>query len=256
MSLTKLRKTPQLAQELWDMIASKLPAISARNAAHTLHFPLSSSQSQHCKAWGAIFKNESWINKITSECKVNPILISPARTKDYSRYMTLVINDNSGDSRYHPQLFLDSLQPYQIINKDEIKFETGFTLNVQDVFYAPSMISIKPNKLFSCRRNRLCLSYLFWQDEKHRLRKFTFKGIRGIIGHSNDGLKNELIVCELTFISPTRNQIQCIFWDSDRRAELGNGILSRLDQLVMKKGVLVVKKKSVGARSTAGWFKS
>lgn len=145
---------------------------------------MSSSQSQnHDRVWDTIFDNDQWLSAVTSDLKINPILMGPGVREYYEKtcnleqpsYMALLACDPSGDivlnKKYHKLLF-QSLKRHTLNKKTyEVKFpDNNITLNVHDAIRVPEIIQGKPSKLFDISHADPICWFVFWEDSRKKLR--------------------------------------------------------------------------------------
>jgi hypothetical protein len=144
-------------QEIWDDIASYLPAFSAANAAQSFRFKRTTTQRTHQLLWQTIFKNEIWLQLAVETHNVNPVLVSPSLHPVYNRtnkrggvYMVLLANDIHGELCCETKAFFASLQRHEFNEvKQEISFDCGITLNVSQVLTGCEVIKMaNPRMLF------------------------------------------------------------------------------------------------------------
>jgi hypothetical protein len=176
-------------QEIWDDIASYLPAFSAANAARAFHFKRTITQQTHYLLWHSIFKDEVWLQLAAKEHNVNPVLIGPnlhplhnKTNKQGGVYLVLLAGDVHGDLRYEREAFFASLQEHKFNEaKDEILFDCGITLNVSQVLRGCNIVKMaNPRMLFN--KKKLRTTYCFWEDKEKMLRAVKRPHIIGIGG--------------------------------------------------------------------------
>jgi len=175
MSSTHHHKTPKvirrMSQELWDMVANNLPAVSTKDAAQALGFHLRTEQKKQYQLWDLIFRDQTWISKATVQYGVNPVLVGwglhkYCNTKNIQvakpAYLILVGGDQSGDLRFEKEIFFKSLRSH-IFRKEssEVVFNSGLVLNVANVCSDAEVIPVKLDKLFSYQYKRLRTAYYF-----------------------------------------------------------------------------------------------
>jgi hypothetical protein len=199
----------KIPQELWDIIACNLPAFDARNAAQALGFELPPQQEKQSQLWNAIFRDSRWITEATIKFGLNPILIgrdlydyhSIEALRARAMYLVLVVGDPTGDIRF--ELFLESLRPHKFHNDTmEVDFDSGITLKVANVYWAntyphPEVASVKPQRLFSNKQDRLQTAYIYWQDSEPMLR---ILGHDSIVGNGEEASRLQVVlnICGLT----------------------------------------------------------
>lgn len=155
----------RVAQESWDIIVYKLPAVDARSAAAVFGFQLRPEQIKHSDLWSSIFQDGTWISKATTEFNLNPILIGcdlnlicdPVdRQQGQSRYLILVSGDPTGDIQYQKDVFLISLRPHSFDKgMMEVTFASGLILNIDDIYWDHEIIRAKLKRIFSYRHRQL-----------------------------------------------------------------------------------------------------
>jgi hypothetical protein len=176
-------------QEIWDDIASYLPAFSAANAAKEFRFKRTITQRTHHLLWHSIFKDEIWLQLAVEKHNVNPVLIGPNLHPVYNKtdkqggvYMVLLADDMHGDLCYEREAFFASLQQHKFNKaKEEILFDCGITLNVSQVLRGCEIVRMaNPRMLFN--KKKLRTTYCFWEDREKKLRTVKRPDIIGIGG--------------------------------------------------------------------------
>lgn len=164
----------RLPQEILNNITSFLSPLS--RVASPIRLP--TKQAVPAKIWDYVFKNELWIDEIL---KIHAAVVhepSPsilgrdlwkvAKGKTKGAYLTLLLHDGTGDSRYLKDLFFKSLRSYKYDEKNEEVFltDSGITLHIADVICDDRVILIRdPRRLFRLRKNRLSTYALYYSDE-------------------------------------------------------------------------------------------
>lgn len=187
-------------QEIWNMITSYLPSLSARYASRTLQFQLDPSVEMNGKIWNAVFQNPSWITRLTAEHQGDPILLG-ASIKSiacgclplslFSKHPVWVLLTGYAQQReFEKDLFLRCLQPHTYYEDlHEVHFNTGLVLNIQDVIYHSALmqeIRMEPRKLFSSRGSGMGSSlishYVYWHGDSqvHTLTSDKILGVGGL----------------------------------------------------------------------------
>ncbi len=215
-------------QEIWNMITSYLPSLSARYASRTLQFQLDPSMEMNGKIWKAVFQNPSWINKLTTQHQGDPILLGASIEgiacgrllwSSFSKHPKWVLLTGYAQQReFEKDLFLRCLQPHTYYEDlHEVHFTTGLVLNIQDVVYHSAQeIRLKPKELFSSRGfgigSSLISYYVYWHEDPqvHTLTSDKILGVGGLarkfgqIDHT----------CEVT-IDGNGNSYSHTFYDDD-----------------------------------------
>ena len=175
----------KISQELWDMIADHLPALSARYAATVFGFRLRPQQEQHAEIWSAIFQDLTWISTASSTgCE--PVLIGKDldhRWGDSSQLgdSYLVLLAKPFESPSERKLFLQSLRDHQAQEDNrELELASGVTLNVARLYDTHSRIPVRITKLL-VRKKRVRTALLFWQGSSIDSANLeTIVGARGV----------------------------------------------------------------------------
>jgi hypothetical protein len=116
-------------REIWDKISRQLPLWSALDSSKVFGFSLDASRQKHAAVWRLIFRNNEWLQLITEQLKLSPILIGADlkalyEDSDGSKQAYLALCTPSKPNQlqaYHPA-FLQSLQPHKICSDGTIAF--------------------------------------------------------------------------------------------------------------------------------------
>ncbi len=176
----------KISQELWDMIANHLPALSARYAATVFGFRLRPQQEQHAEIWNAIFRDLKWMSTAGSTgCE--PVLIG----KDLDRHRWgdssqlensyLVLLAKPFESPSERKLFLQSLRDHPAQEDSrEIELTSGVTLNVAHLYDSHGRLPARITKLLD-QHKRVRTAVLFWQGSSIDFVNLeTMVGARGL----------------------------------------------------------------------------
>ncbi|TQB68880.1 hypothetical protein MPDQ_002653 [Monascus purpureus] len=122
--------------------------------------------------WLQIFKDFSWIDTAVQSGQGSPVLIghnlSSFRPKKPSNrlYLSLVMNDSSGDLRETSQAFFSTLQNGWRYDegKFEVYFPSGITLNIYDIIEGDETIELPLEKIFANTKKGPYTEYCYYND--------------------------------------------------------------------------------------------
>ena len=192
----------KISQEVWDMIADYLPALSARYAALALNFRLRPQQKKQAGIWDAIFQDLTWVSE-ASNTGCGPVLIGKDLSGDN---LYLVLLAKPFESRSETQLFLRSLKDHHVHNDDdnhELEFTSGVTLNVAHLYRPRGKLPVRITKLLE-RHKRVRTAFMFWQG-----RSIDSTNLETIVGAKGMGYTLKSFVgyrLTLNYLDDTRVQ--------------------------------------------------
>lgn len=110
--------------------------------------------------WQQIFKDPSWIDTAVKSGQSSPVLIghnlSSFRSRKSSNclYLSLVVNDISGDLRDTSQTFFSTLQNGWRYDKEkfEVYFSSGITFNIYDIINGDETIKLPLERIFTNKK--------------------------------------------------------------------------------------------------------
>ncbi|KAL2836630.1 hypothetical protein BJY01DRAFT_238189 [Aspergillus pseudoustus] len=120
--------------------------------------------------WEQIFKDNSWLEYALTFDRCSPALIGHNMSayrlrKPSSRlYLTLIIQDHSGDLRYKSEKFFAALQDNWVY--DQAKHEvhlSGITLNVYDVINSHDTVYLPLEEIFTNTRKGVHSEYCYYK---------------------------------------------------------------------------------------------
>lgn len=187
-------------QEVWNMITSHLPSLSARYASRALQFDLDPRMEMEGEIWNAVFQDLSWITKLTAQHQGDPILLGASiedvacgrlPLSSFSKHpLWVLLTGHTQQHEFEKDLFLRCLQPHAYYEDlHEVHFTTGLVLNIQDVVYHSALmqeIRLQPKKLFSSTGfgtgSSLISYYVYWHGDSqvHTLTSDKILGVGGL----------------------------------------------------------------------------
>ncbi|KAG9249476.1 uncharacterized protein F5Z01DRAFT_669133 [Emericellopsis atlantica] len=161
-----------------------------------LIFPkwLNKHQFSTSAIWGMIFETEDWIELVYKNDNPNPgspvvCLLGDDLNKLYSAergngaYLTLLVNDWSGDIPYHKETFFASLKKHTYDKQWEeiILHESGLRLQISDAVRSLQHITLQdPSRLFNESNGVINSSVLYYgSDFPTHLGGDQIKGVEG-----------------------------------------------------------------------------
>lgn len=172
----------KISQEIWDMVAERLPALSARYAATVFHFRLRPQQEKHAAIWDAIFQDLTWVST-ASGTGCGPILIGKdldhCWNNDVSQLQNpyLVLLAKPFESHSERGLFLQSLRCHRTQDDSrELELASGVALNVAHLYDAHGKVPVRVTKLLD-QHKRVRTAFLFWQGSS-----IDFANLETIVG--------------------------------------------------------------------------
>ena len=209
----------KISQELWDMVADNLPALSASYAATAFDFRLRPQQQRHAAIWDAIFQDPTWICK-ANDTGYEPVLMGKDLDRCWRNDVSppespyLVLLANPFQSRSERKLFLQSLRGYKAQgNHGELHLNSGVTLNVTHLYDSNNRLPVKISDLFD-RYKRVRIAVLFWQGST-----IEFVHVETIVGaRGMDSVLKSFLGYRLTleYVGGTRAQYR---FESHTRSE-------------------------------------
>ncbi|PYH75172.1 uncharacterized protein BO88DRAFT_379127 [Aspergillus vadensis CBS 113365] len=122
--------------------------------------------------WQQIFKDPTWIDTAVKSGQSSPVLIghnlSSFRSRKSSNclYLSLVVNDISGDLRDTSQTFFSTLQNGWRYDKEkfEVYFSSGITLNIYDIINGDETIKLPLERIFTNKTKGIYTEYCYYKD--------------------------------------------------------------------------------------------
>ncbi|RDH14290.1 hypothetical protein M747DRAFT_319656 [Aspergillus niger ATCC 13496] len=122
--------------------------------------------------WQQIFKDPTWIDTAVKSGQSSPVLIghnlSSFRSRKSSNclYLSLVVNDISGDLRDTSQTFFSTLQNGWRYDKEkfEVYFSSGITLNIYDIINGDETIKLPLERIFTNKKKGIYTEYCYYKD--------------------------------------------------------------------------------------------
>ena len=222
-----IARIPRLPQEIWDIVAHKIPSVALGHASHILGFKIRPEQQPITDLWSTIFKDDKWLNiaiemgkkEMSNWRKMNPALIGRDLEKLLSGnhsgkgcYLVFVAHTRLPDICYEKEQLMRSLMPHTFEKeKQEIVFPNGLRVNILNVYSDCSELSpVRLDKLFEYREGRLQTSYLNYLDERTVSRDVGPEGIVGIGGQATK-INKVKKVCGVTLTLPDGERMQHLF---------------------------------------------
>lgn len=202
-----------LSKDIGGVLAALVSALARASLGRAtagvgLKFNFTNTDKNSARVWDMIFKDEKWIQEITdlkydNTSPPNPTLVGHDLIKLYHgsltpAYITLLISDQGGDSRYLRKKFFASLREHGYDKqKCEVRFKnSNITLNIYDVVGSNEWIEMEdPSRLFHCRRQKLQTAILYYQDAN--LKRIGPEEIGGVSGRSMKNKKYIKDICSL-----------------------------------------------------------
>ncbi|KAM7209797.1 hypothetical protein V8F06_014818 [Rhypophila decipiens] len=187
----------QLPGELHNEIATYLSPLSRASflralAKFRISLSLSRKNESCARVWDLIFKDDEWIRQVLQHqnpfggaaipCLVGCDLKRLYYGKPNSAYLTLLVNDWTGDVQYMKELFFMSLRDHEYDKeKSEIRLKSsGITVHIGDVVTSEELlIMTAPTKLFCGRRVSTKAMY-YTEDVLYDIGPNFIGGIEGV----------------------------------------------------------------------------